>query len=57
METSPLVYRANQRTGFYMTGISVMKELKQILLYLPIFPLIELVQYNFFSMEALHFFQ
>ena len=57
METSPLVYRANQRTGFYMPGISVLKELKQILLYLPIFPLIELVQYNFFSMETLHFFQ
>ena len=57
METSPLVYRENQRTGFYMPGISAMKELKQILLYLPIFPLIELVQYNFFSMKTLHFFQ
>ena len=27
-ETSPLICFANQSTGFYMTGISVMKELK-----------------------------
>ena len=27
IETSPLIRRANQRTGFYMTGISVMKDL------------------------------
>ena len=28
IETSPLIYRANQWTGFYMIGNSVMKELK-----------------------------
>ena len=27
IETSPLIYRAKQWTGFYLTGISVMKEL------------------------------
>ena len=27
IETSPLIYRANQWTGFYMIGTSVMKEL------------------------------
>ena len=27
METSPLICRANQWTGFYMIGASVMKEL------------------------------
>ena len=27
METSPLICSANQRTGFYMTGTSIMKEL------------------------------
>ena len=26
METSPLIYRANQWTGFYIIGTSVMKE-------------------------------
>ena len=29
IETSPLIYRANQWTGFYMIGTSVMKELIQ----------------------------
>ena len=28
METSPLIYRPNQRTGFYLIETSVMKELK-----------------------------
>ena len=28
METSPLICSANQWTGFYMIGTSVMKELK-----------------------------
>ena len=28
IETSPLIYGANQRTGFYMITASVMKELK-----------------------------
>ena len=27
IETSPLIYRANQWTGFYMITVSVMKEL------------------------------
>ena len=27
IETSPSIYRANQWTGFYMIGVSVMKEL------------------------------
>ena len=27
METSPLICRANQWTGFYMTGTSILKEL------------------------------
>ena len=30
IETSPLICRANQKTGFYMIGTSVMKELKAI---------------------------
>ena len=30
METSPLVCRANQSTGCYMIGASVMKELIQL---------------------------
>ena len=29
-ETSPLIRRANQWTGFYMIGTSVMKELKVV---------------------------
>ena len=35
METSSLIYRSNQRTGFYMIGTSVMKGLnvKQSLMY------------------------
>ena len=28
IETSPLIFSVNQWTGFYMIGISVMKELK-----------------------------
>ena len=28
IETSPLIYCANQWTGFYMIGTSIMKELK-----------------------------
>ena len=32
METSPLISRTNQWTGFYMIGISVMKELNEYLL-------------------------
>ena len=31
IETSPLISRANQWTGFYMIGTSVMKELKYFL--------------------------
>ena len=31
IETSPLICRANQWTGFYMIGTSVMKELKAYL--------------------------
>ena len=27
IETSPLIFRANESTGFYMIGTSVMKEL------------------------------
>ena len=49
METSPLVYRANQQTGFYMTGISVMKELKQILLYRQYFLLSSWFNITFFQ--------
>ena len=30
METSPLICRVNQWTGFYMIGTSVMKELSSI---------------------------
>ena len=32
IETSPLTYHANQSTGFYMTGTSVMKELIYVVL-------------------------
>ena len=29
METSPLIFRANEWTGFYMITASIIKELKQ----------------------------
>ena len=29
IETSPLIYSSNHYTGFYMTGASFMKELKE----------------------------
>ena len=31
IETSSLIYRRNQRVGFYMIGTSVMKELNRML--------------------------
>ena len=33
LETSPLICKAHQRTGFYMIGSSVMKELKSFFEY------------------------
>ena len=33
IETSPLIYKANQWTGFYIIGTSVMKELNSNHLY------------------------
>ena len=35
METSPLSYRANQWTGFYMIGTAVMKDLNQFIRVVP----------------------
>ena len=39
IETSPLICRANQRTGFYMIGTSVKKKLKLWIKFLKMFSL------------------
>ena len=36
IETSPLIYRANQWFGFYLIETSVMKELKELLVKVPL---------------------
>ena len=39
IETSPLIYSANQWTDFYIIGVSVMKELTNIHISVPLFNL------------------